>query len=259
MGRLREQVITSCCSDAVADGMVPGAVRRLLSSLPILLDLLTSCSRGPWMALTFRFDPQGCPDQGKQGGIEHDGPIAVQRHVHGDKALERKTKPMNRADGSTELPKKDARRAGGSLYGCCWESGMSHCDIFKTIGKSGLHFPKGEEVDSVLLRCALNWQQKLHQGFAGCHLPYEIYPGTRGGMPQEVGLQEVQHTSLSEKLTDGSSQIGDFSILLSCASVALGPGGCHWCTWGHHVKGVMEPTLRVWSRVSFLRLHRVLY
>lgn len=37
--------------------------------------------------LTFCLDPQGCPDQGKEGGIEHDSPIAVQGHVHGDKAL----------------------------------------------------------------------------------------------------------------------------------------------------------------------------
>lgn len=41
-------------------------------------------------AITFCFDPQGCPDQGKQGSIEHDCPIAVQRHVHGHQALEGK-------------------------------------------------------------------------------------------------------------------------------------------------------------------------
>lgn len=45
-------------------------------------------SSGLWVILTFCFDPQGCPDQSKQGGIEHDRPITVQRHVHGDEALE---------------------------------------------------------------------------------------------------------------------------------------------------------------------------
>lgn len=40
------------------------------------------------MTLTFCFDPQGCPDEGKQGGVEHNCPVAVQRHVHGDQALE---------------------------------------------------------------------------------------------------------------------------------------------------------------------------
>lgn len=37
--------------------------------------------------LTFCLDPQCCSDQCKESGIEHDGPIAVQWHVHGDKAL----------------------------------------------------------------------------------------------------------------------------------------------------------------------------
>lgn len=37
--------------------------------------------------LTFCLDPQGCSDQGKESGIEHDSPITVQWHIHGDKAL----------------------------------------------------------------------------------------------------------------------------------------------------------------------------
>lgn len=37
--------------------------------------------------ITFCFDPQRCPDEGKQGSIEHDCAIAVQRHVHGHQAL----------------------------------------------------------------------------------------------------------------------------------------------------------------------------
>lgn len=54
---------------------------------------LATRSSGQWpqwlrVTLTFCLDPQSCPDQGKQGGIEHDRPIAVQRHVHGNQALE---------------------------------------------------------------------------------------------------------------------------------------------------------------------------
>lgn len=30
---------------------------------------------------------RGCPDQGKQRGVERSGPVAVQGHVHGDQPL----------------------------------------------------------------------------------------------------------------------------------------------------------------------------
>lgn len=76
--------LNNCC-DAVQDRQVPGVLCRLLSFSSVgVLDIPS----GPQMTLTFCFDPQGCPDEGKQGGVEHNCPVAVQRHVHGDQALE---------------------------------------------------------------------------------------------------------------------------------------------------------------------------
>ncbi len=40
------------------------------------------------MLCTFCFDLEGSPDQSKQGGIEGDGAITVERHVHADQALQ---------------------------------------------------------------------------------------------------------------------------------------------------------------------------
>ncbi len=43
-------------------------------------DTLTLC--------TLCFNLEGSPDQSKQGGIEGDGAITVERHVHADQALQ---------------------------------------------------------------------------------------------------------------------------------------------------------------------------
>lgn len=45
--------------------------------------------------LTFCLDPQCCSDQCKESGIEHDSPITVQWHIHGNKALQSKEKENN--------------------------------------------------------------------------------------------------------------------------------------------------------------------
>lgn len=37
---------------------------------------------------TFRFDLEGRAHQGEQGGVEHDGAVAVEGHVHGDQPLQ---------------------------------------------------------------------------------------------------------------------------------------------------------------------------
>lgn len=40
-----------------------------------------------WMFCTFCFDLECCPDQSEQSGIEGDGAVAVERHVHANQAL----------------------------------------------------------------------------------------------------------------------------------------------------------------------------
>lgn len=40
-----------------------------------------------WQALTFCFDLERCAHQGKERGIEGDGAITVQGHVHAHQAL----------------------------------------------------------------------------------------------------------------------------------------------------------------------------
>lgn len=37
---------------------------------------------------TFRFDLEGRAHQGEQGGVEHDGAVAVEWHVHGNQPLQ---------------------------------------------------------------------------------------------------------------------------------------------------------------------------
>lgn len=68
-------------------------------------------------AITFCFDPQSCPDQGKQGSIEHDCSIAVQRHVHGHQALEGKGGSISDKDRQflKALHNSCGREAGRSL------------------------------------------------------------------------------------------------------------------------------------------------
>lgn len=39
------------------------------------------------MSCTFCFDLECSPDQSEQGGVERDGAITVQRHVHANQAL----------------------------------------------------------------------------------------------------------------------------------------------------------------------------
>lgn len=39
-------------------------------------------------AATFRFDLEGRAHQSEQGGVEHDGAVAVEGHVHGDQPLQ---------------------------------------------------------------------------------------------------------------------------------------------------------------------------
>lgn len=69
-------------------------------------------------AITFCFDPQSCPDQGKQGSIEHDCPIAVQRHVHGHQALEGKGGSISDKDRQflKALHNSCGREAGRGTY-----------------------------------------------------------------------------------------------------------------------------------------------
>lgn len=37
---------------------------------------------------TFCFDLERCPDQSEQGGVERDGAVAVERHVHANQTLQ---------------------------------------------------------------------------------------------------------------------------------------------------------------------------
>lgn len=95
----------------------PGSISA--SCLVSLLDLQNGSPSGPQMTLTFCFDSQGCPDQGKQGGIEHDCPITVQRHVHGDQALE------GEEEAKLVIIANSSRRTyGATRAGECWEGAL---------------------------------------------------------------------------------------------------------------------------------------
>lgn len=66
-------------------------------------------------------DPQGRPDQGKQGGVEHDRPVAVQGHVHGDQAL------VGEQSWSSQQPVPEGPSRRTPEAGGCRRGGASKC------------------------------------------------------------------------------------------------------------------------------------
>lgn len=103
-----------CSSDTPRAGG-PGTPQAPSSALAV-------STRGPGHPhdLTFRLDPQGCPDQGKQCGVEHDGSVAVQGHVHGDQPLGRGHSSQHSCWFLKDPPVEPLRYLQGRRM---WESG----------------------------------------------------------------------------------------------------------------------------------------
>lgn len=54
--------------------------------------------------LTFCLDLEGCPHQSKEGGVEGDGAVAVEGHVHAHQALHSKAAPVTSGDTAAWQP-----------------------------------------------------------------------------------------------------------------------------------------------------------
>ena len=76
---MRSPLLTTCRGDHLVQEFGAG-------SLPDLLDHRTQLLVG-LVDVALCLDLQGGSNQGEQGGVEHDGAIAVEGHVHADQSL----------------------------------------------------------------------------------------------------------------------------------------------------------------------------